>query len=81
MISWQEVMETKTKNTIGIFKTGKNNIAIDSIYGKISPITNKILDIIVNAKNKHVIILFPDTLFRPIPLIAYTLTKMNRENN
>ena len=80
MISWQEVMETKTKNTIGIFKTGKNNIAIDSIYGKISPITNKILDIIVNTKNKHVIILFPDTLFRPIPLIAYTLTKMNREN-
>ena len=80
MKTWQEVMESNIKNKIGIFQSGVNNIAIESIYGKISPITNKILDILVNTEDKHVIILFPDTLFRPIPLIAYTLSKMNREN-
>ena len=80
MKTWQEVMESKIGNTIGIFPSEKNNVAINSVYDIISPITNKILDFLVNTKDKHVIILFPDTLLRPIPLIAYTLTKMNREN-
>lgn len=80
MKTWQEVMESNIGNKIGIFPSERDNNMIDSVYDIISPITNKILDIIVNTKNKHVILLFPDTLLRPIPLIAYTLTKMNRQN-
>ena len=80
MKTWQEVMESNIGNKIGIFTSERDTNMIDSVYDIISPITNKILDIIVNTKNKHVILLFPDTLLRPIPLIAYTLTKMNRQN-
>lgn len=80
IISWEEFMKNEMRYKIGISQSDNNERYIESIYEILSPVTTSLLNTLVNSKDKNIIILFPDKIFKPIPLIAGTLCNMNHEN-
>lgn len=78
--SWEDFMKNDMRDTIGVSPSEKNGRGIESIYGLLSPLTISLLNTIVNSNDKNIIILFPDKILRPIPLIATTLCSMNNKN-
>ena len=80
IISWEDSMKNDMRHKIGVSPSEKNARSIESIYGLLSPLTISLLNTIVNSKDKNVIILFPDKILRPIPLIASTLCSMNNKS-
>ena len=77
IISWEESMRNDMRHKIGVSPSEKNGWYIESIYGILSPLTISLLNTIINSKDKNIIILFPDKILKPIPLIACTLFIMN----
>ena len=73
-------MKNDMRHKIGVSPSEKNSRGIESIYGLLSPLTISLLNTIVNSKDKNIIILFPDKILKPIPLIACTLCSMNSKN-
>ena len=73
-------MKNEMRHKIGIFQSDNNERYIESIYEILSPVTTSLLNTIVNSKDKNIIILFPDKILRPIPLIAGTLCNINHKN-
>ena len=80
IISWEESMKNDMRHKIGVSPSEKNGRSIESIYGLLSPLTISLLNTIINSKEKNIIILFPDKILRPIPLIASTLCSMNNKS-
>lgn len=80
IVSWEEFMKNEMHHKIGISQSENNDRYIESIYEILSPVTTSLLNTIVNSKDKNIIILFPDKLLKPIPLIAATLCNMNKGN-
>ena len=80
IISWEDSMKNDMRHKIGVSPSEKNGRQIESIYGILSPLTISLLNTIINSKDKNIIILFPDKILRPIPLIASTLCSMNNKS-
>ncbi len=73
-------MKDEMRYKIGISQSDNNERYIESIYEILSPVTTSLLNTIVNSKDKNIIILFPDKILKPIPLIAGTLCNMNHKH-
>lgn len=80
IISWEDSMKNDMRHKIGVSPSEKNGRQIESIYGLLSPLTISLLNTIVNSEDKNIIILFPDKILKPIPLIASTLCSMNNKS-
>ena len=80
IISWEDAMKNDMRHKIGISPSEKDGRSMESIYDILSPLTISLLNTIINSKDKNIIILFPDKILRPIPLIASTLCSMNNKN-
>lgn len=80
IISWEDFMKNEMRYKIGISQSDNNERYIESIYEILSPVTISLLNTIVNSKDKNIIILFPDKILKPIPLIAGTLCNMNHKH-
>lgn len=78
--SWEDLIKNDMRDKIGVSSSEKRSNRIESIYDILSPLTKSLLNTIINSRNKNIIILFPDKILKPIPLIASTLCSMNNKN-